>query len=372
MPNRIVVFGATGYTGRKTVAALVKLGVRPLLAGRDPKKLAVLSGLHGGLDTQVADAGNPASVRALLQPGDILISTVGPFLRHGQPALDAALAVGAHYIDSTGEPSFVRHVVETAHDQAQQRGIVLLTAFGYDYVPGHLVGAAALETAGPQACRVDIGYFSAEGRLFKKSQGTDASFFGAALDPGLFWRGGRLVEDFGATRWRTFRVGKLNLDAISIPGSEHLWLPAAYPQLTEVGAYLGWFGKRSRWMSRVSQMSAPLLRVALISKVLKALVPVPQSEGEGPSDEELVHCGSHIVALAYDQTGKELARADLVGVDGYNYTGRMLAWGAKAIADGLVSTTGARGPLDALGYAKLIEANRECGLELTVSKSGGG
>jgi hypothetical protein len=71
-------------------------------------------------------------------------------------------------------------------------------------------------------------------------------------------------------------------------------------------------------------------------------------------------------------TGKELARADLVGVDGYNYTGRMLAWGAKAIADGLVRTTGTRGPLDALGYAKLIEANRECGLELTVTKSGGG
>ncbi len=370
MTQRIVVFGATGYTGRKTVAALVQLGIHPLIAGRNRKKLEDLSSRHGDLEIQVADVSKPDSVRALIQPKDVLITTVGPFLRYGQAALDAALAVGAHYIDSTGEPSFVSHLVSTAHEQARRRGLVFLTAFGYDYVPGHLAAAAALEAAGPQATRVDIGYFSAAGKQFRKSQGTDASFLGAALDTGLFWRGGQLVKDFGATQWRSFQVGQMTLDAISIPSSEHLWLPAAYPQLTEVGAYLGWFGKRSRWMSRMIRLNAPFLHNAAISRMIKALVPVPRSDGEGPSDQELANSGSNIIGLAYDRGGNELARADLAGVDGYTYTARMLAWGAKAISDGRIRGAGALGPLDALGYPALVEANRECGLELTVSKTG--
>lgn len=366
--NRIVVFGATGYTGRKTVATLLQRNIRPVIAGRDRNKLEQLSEMHGGLEFQVADVSAPRSVRVLLNPGDILITTVGPFLRHGQAALDAALDAGAHYIDSTGEPSFVRHLVATAHDRAKQRGLIFLPAFGYDYVPGHLAGAAALSAAGPLATRVAIGYFIAPGKKFRRSQGTNASLFAAALDPGLFWRDGRLVEDFGATRWRSFSVGKLTLDAVSIPSSEHLWLPGVYPQLTDVEAYLGWFGNGSRWMSRLSRMNAPLLRVSWISRMLKSLAPAPKSEGDGPSDEELLNSGAHVVALAYDRNGKELARADLVGLDGYNYTARMLACAAKAIADGVVSAAGALGPLQALGYQPLVKANYESGLELSVTK----
>ncbi len=371
MSPRIVVFGATGYTGRKVVAELLQLGLRPRIAGRNPDKLKTLAAQHGGLDTQTADVSNPASVRALLAPGDVLITTVGPFQRWGQTALDAALAVGAHYIDSTGEPAFVRHVVETAHLPARQRGLVLLSAFGYDYVPGHLASAAALELAGTAATRVDIGYFTAPGKPFRKSQGTDASFMGAALDPGLFWRGGRLTEDFGAMRWRSFAIGSLQVDAISMPSSEHLWLPDAYPHLTDINAYLGWFGWRSRWMSWSIRLSAPLLRIGAVSRAIKAVMPTPQSDGDGPTAAELLDSGSHIIGLAHDRHGQLLTRADLVGVDGYTYTAKMLAFGARAVAEGRITQAGALGPLGALGYPGLIQANRECGLDLTVSRCNG-
>ena len=51
-------------------------------------------------------------MRALVERGDVLVTTVGPFARHGEPAVSAAIDAGAHYLDSTGEPSFVRAVFE--------------------------------------------------------------------------------------------------------------------------------------------------------------------------------------------------------------------------------------------------------------------
>ena len=97
--KQIVVFGATGYTGRLVVAALTGRGLRPMLAGRSQQRLGELSQRYGGLDTAIADVTQPHSVRALVEDGDVLVSTVGPFLRYGEPALEAAVAAGAHYLD---------------------------------------------------------------------------------------------------------------------------------------------------------------------------------------------------------------------------------------------------------------------------------
>src|SRR2546423_13985988 len=103
MPGRIVVFGATGYTGRLVAESLGEWGVRPVLAGRSADRLVALAGeLGGGLDTAVADVSDPASVRALVQSGDVLVSTVGPFVKWGEPAVRAAISAGAQYLDSTG------------------------------------------------------------------------------------------------------------------------------------------------------------------------------------------------------------------------------------------------------------------------------
>src|SRR5690606_33779051 len=98
---KIVLFGATGYTGRLTAQALTARGADPVLAGRNAAALEKLAADLGGGQTAVADVTDPASVRSLLGRGDVLVTTVGPFLRFGDPALEAALAAGAHYFDST-------------------------------------------------------------------------------------------------------------------------------------------------------------------------------------------------------------------------------------------------------------------------------
>jgi len=109
---RIVVFGATGYTGGLVAEALVGRGERPVLAARGADRVRALAAELGGLESAVADVGSPETVRALVERGDVLVATVGPFVRYGRPAVEAAVDAGALYIDSTGEPAFIREVFE--------------------------------------------------------------------------------------------------------------------------------------------------------------------------------------------------------------------------------------------------------------------
>src|SRR3954464_6643916 len=160
MAGRIVLFGATGYTGRLTAEAFARRGTKPVLAARNAQALEALSSeLGGGFETAVADVGRPETVRALVERGDVLLSTVGPFVRYGEPALRAAVDAGAHYLDSTGEGPFIRRVFEEFGARAKQAGCALLTAMAFDWVPGNLAGGLALAEAGEAATNLDIGYF---------------------------------------------------------------------------------------------------------------------------------------------------------------------------------------------------------------------
>src|SRR5207248_3231854 len=113
MAGRIVLFGATGYTGRLVADALVERGAAPVLAARSVEKLNEMANKLGGLEHRQADVSDPDSVRAIVERGDVLVSTVGPFQRWGDPALHAAIdGRAAAYIDSTGEASFIWRVFE--------------------------------------------------------------------------------------------------------------------------------------------------------------------------------------------------------------------------------------------------------------------
>src|SRR5918998_4146966 len=159
MASTIVVFGATGYTGRLTAERLVAQGERPVLAGRSAERLGELAERLGGLEVRQADALRRNGVFDLVGDGDVLIATVGPFAKYGEAAVRAAIAAGATYIDSTGEPAFIRRVFEEFGPPAGRAGTALLTAMGYDFVPGALAGALALEEAGEEATRVDVSYY---------------------------------------------------------------------------------------------------------------------------------------------------------------------------------------------------------------------
>ena len=368
MAARIVLFGATGYTGRLTAEAMVERGLRPVLAARSQAKLDALADELGAdaLETATADVADPPSVAALVESGDVLVTTVGPFARWGQPAAAAATTVGAHYLDSTGEPPFIREVFERYGPAAERAGIGMLTAMGYDWVPGNLAGGLALDRAGELARRVDVGYFiTGSGSM---SGGTRASLMGAIVAPAFGYRDGRVQTERGAKRVRGFRVGSKELAAVSVGSSEHFALPRVAPRLREVNAYLGWFGPASRGMQAMSACTSVAMKIPGAEKLWSSATGrfVHGSTG-GPDEEARAKGGSHIVGIAYDAAGRQLSEVHLKGVDGYTFTGRMLAWAADRAAAGGLKGAGALGPVDAFGLDELVAGCAEAG----ISEEGG-
>lgn len=113
----IVLFGATGFTGALTADYLARhapAGTRWALAGRNPEKLAAVRAELAGtdpalaeLDLLTADVTDPASLRAVAEAARVVITTVGPYLTHGDALVAACAAAGTDYVDLTGEPEFV-------------------------------------------------------------------------------------------------------------------------------------------------------------------------------------------------------------------------------------------------------------------------
>jgi short subunit dehydrogenase-like uncharacterized protein len=374
-PVRIILLGATGYTGRLTAEAMVRAGLAPVLAGRRHDAVAQLADRLAPLAPTpasapriaVADAADPASVRALLKSrDDVLVSTVGPFVEWGDAAVEAAIDAGAAYLDSTGEPPFIRRVFEDYGPRAAATGARLVTAFGYDYVPGNLAGAIAARRcrrAGRPASRLDIGYFI-DG-TFGISSGTRASAAGVLLAPSYARRGGALVERRSTGgRTRQFDLGRgRTWKALPVAGSEHLTLPLTDPDVTDVEVWLGWAG---RWTPVASVAGTALGAVAAIpgagDGAMRAVRRrLGRTTGEGPDAATRAAAQTVVQAEAFDAVGRPLATVRMEGPSPYDLTAELLAWGA-AMAATQAMTPGAHGPVDAFGLDALERGCADIGL----------
>jgi hypothetical protein len=149
-----------------------------------------------------------------------------------------------------------------------------------------------------------------------------------------------------------------------VGSSEHFTLPAAYPRLREVDAYLGWFGKQSRFMQAFAAGGSAVTRVPGAKAGFNALTGrfVKGSTG-GPGPEERSKQRAYVVAIASDADGNDLADVRVTGLNGYDFTGGMLAWGAMRAAEGGLSGAGALGPVEAFGLDELEAGVRQAGIE---------
>jgi short subunit dehydrogenase-like uncharacterized protein len=146
----IVVFGATGFTGRLTAEYLAHHapdGCRWALAGRNSAKLeevrshlALIDPALADLPLLHADVTEPESLAEVARATRVVITTVGPYLLHGEPLVAACAAAGTDYVDLTGEPEFVDEMYVAHHDTAVASGARIVHACGFDSIP-HDLGA---------------------------------------------------------------------------------------------------------------------------------------------------------------------------------------------------------------------------------------
>jgi short subunit dehydrogenase-like uncharacterized protein len=144
----VVVFGATGFTGRLTAAYLARhapAGLRWALAGRNETKLARVRDELAEIDPELkrlellaADVTDPASLADVASRTRVVITTVGPYLTYGEPLVAACAEAGTDYVDLTGEPEFVDRMYVAHHATAERTGARIVHACGFDSIPHDL------------------------------------------------------------------------------------------------------------------------------------------------------------------------------------------------------------------------------------------
>ena len=182
----IVLWGATGFTGRLVADYLVRnylggeTGLRLALAGRNKEKLEGIASEVGApqLPILIGDSFDADSLDAIASKAEVLISTVGPYAKYGAEIVAACVRNGTDYCDLTGETHFVRAMIDEHHEEATKTGARIVHCCGYDSIPSDL-GALMVQEAfkqrhGKYASEVKMAAGEMSGAF---SGGTFASMF---------------------------------------------------------------------------------------------------------------------------------------------------------------------------------------------------
>ena len=205
----IIVYGATGYTGKLVAEYLNKqygVGgeVSWAIAGRSVEKLEAVReelGLAAELPLVVADANEPATITAMAERAQVVLTTVGPYQLYGSDLVAACAAAGTDYVDLCGEPTWMQQMIAAHSEQAQASGARIVFSCGFDSIPFDLgvyfLQEAAVTASGQPLSRVRGRVRDMKGTW---SGGTLASFkatmAAAAKEPELF---ATLINPFALT-----------------------------------------------------------------------------------------------------------------------------------------------------------------------------
>lgn len=153
----VIVYAASGYTGRLTCDWLTRLRIPFVAAGRNQGRLdEVVREMRGkGADcvAQVAEH-TPRGLRGLFEGAKVVVNISGPFSLLGRDVVDAALASGCHYLDSTGEQDFMLDMMREFGPSFREAGLLLSPSAAFLWGPGTAAAEVCLETGGVDTLEV--------------------------------------------------------------------------------------------------------------------------------------------------------------------------------------------------------------------------
>lgn len=354
-PLDLVLFGATGFTGRLTAEYLAeharRSGLRWGIAGRDEAKLLHLrERLTPGeseIAVIVARGEDRTSLRAMTRRCRVLLTTAGPFAAHGEAVVGACLDEGTDYVDITGELPFWHDVVQRHHERAERNGVLLVPCCGFESAPIDLgVRFTLAQLPADEDVRIR-GYVSARGRI---SGGTWSSAIQAMAHTRTWNRLARPPEDQSRLHYaRAVDQWAMPLPSIDPSVVRRSLQLAGSPRKVEYEHYFALpnLAAVARWVGGIGLLTA-LSQTAPTRRWLMRRLPA----GSGPSPEVRADGRFEVVFVAETARG---ARAQTVvrGHDpGYGHTSKMVAEAALALVeerDALPARGGVLTPAQAFG-----------------------
>jgi len=359
----VIVYGASGYTGRLICEYLREYNVPFTAAGRDKARIQEALDKVPGIDTVehevVEVAHDVGPLTELLQDAKVVCNTVGPFAQYGGTVVEACVNAGCHYLDTTGEQDWLIDCDENYGSRMADQGLLLAPGVAQMYTTSEIAAQLCLEKPG-----VDT------------------------LDILVFWKGSPTVAST-----RTILVNACLSKAYYLEQNQYLEWPAdaglydvVVPGQHELGLALPWGGmshpvwfKRDPRVANVKALGGVFNRPLMLGvpQIVKAVL--EQIEGL-PENEKLRVLTEQASAVMNQMPPREqtrvntsldsvhasgpLGRAHCVihGNSNYKQTGLMQAYGAYSLLQQPPKRVGFASGCQAFGHHELLGVLRSFGL----------
>lgn len=357
----IVLFGATGFTGRITAHYLSEHvageGISWAIAGRDRDKLKALA---DQLTRQkpgiiVADTSDRTSLEGMTSQAVVVMNAVGPFNMYGKGVIEACLHTGTHYTDITGEPSFVAETYLACHEKAKEKNLCIVNCCGFDSIPADYAAWLTAKKLPPELPKLLKAYIRTNATF---SAGT----FTTAIQALYLESTGKTVKvkikrHPDAPRQKLKIHFSKDIQAWAIP------MPVVDPHIVRRS-----ISRLPEEYGEAVSYSQYFVRSSL-GKVLKTVLPIGAAmflvkfrrfrnwmfsrlqSGTGPSEER--RANSRFEVICVGTAGSSTARTVISGGDpGYNETSKIFSQAAFTLLDKIKNHTvtyGVLTPVEAFG-----------------------
>lgn len=359
----VVVYGASGYTGRIICEYLRELNVPFIAAGRNKDRVQDVVSHIPGIETadyDIAEVEHTAEALTELFAGaKVVCNTVGPFISYGDEVAQACLNVGAHYLDTTGEQNWLLHAQDKWGAKFADAGLLLSPGLAQMYTTGEIAANIALENHGLDTLEILVLWKGAP-----TYASTQTIFTILAAD----WF--HLVEN-QYVKWD----GTANFEAV-VPGQHELsiavpWGGTSHPV---------WFKddpRVSTCRAIGGVMNRPVMEaVVATTKMVEAEIKTLPQEEQGPALAAIAEQWASgmpprenpRINTSVDSVyaSGPLGRAHVViyGNSNYKQTGLLQAWAAQYLVQQPPRRVGLASGCQAFGHGELLGVLRAFGLVL--------
>lgn len=345
----VVLYGASGYTGRLVAEFLRDQQIPFIAAGRSKERIEKAMSIVPGIETadyEIAEVEhNVDALSELFSGAQVVCNTVGPFLKYGPETVEACLNAGVHYIDTTGEQAWILRVREEFGARFAEEGLLVAPAVAYMFVPCEIVGSICREQSG-----IDSLDFTCIPSAIP-TEGSTQSFYNMVDTKAYYLNQGQLVEWPRAQGYEmvspafSHTILGLPWGGSAMPiwyqGDSKINNVKALTGFTDRGLMQGVLGMMQHYEDNLKDLPGAE-RSQIISDMANQVQP-----GMPPRENQLIHrCVDRCIGTG----GLNRVAATLYSTRAYQQTGLVQAVAARQLIDGNIKATGFQSGCAAFGY----------------------
>ncbi len=334
--NKILLYGANGYSAKLILEEFIKRGINPVLGGRNGKEIKDLAHTYS-CDYKIFDLSDPEFVKEQLSDFKLLLNCAGPFKYTAEILMDACIKAKTHYLDITGEIPVIE-LAWSKTEAAEKAGVILLPSVGFDVIPTDCL-AKRLSEKMPGAVSLQLGLITKNGKI---SRGTWRTTIEMMAGEGKIRSEGKIVDSIIGKKKISVTNDKIKFRGISIPWGD---VSSAYYStgIPNIEVYLA----VPKTALKYSKSITLLQKVLRIDFLRNGILFYMKKRFYGPTEEERNAAKTYVWGRVSNAEGKTLEETARV-MEGYNLTALGAVESTQRILEGNISP-GAKTPSLAFG-----------------------